>query len=85
LISGVTVVKASDAGEFRVDGVSDAGADSGVLSTVTTMVVERLNVTVSAMSLDDGSEDAAEAAKAVADAADTGSLNGTVVITVVDI
>jgi hypothetical protein len=85
LISGVTVVEASGAGAVRVDGVSDAGADSGVLSTVTTIVVERLTVTVSSISLDDGSEDATEAAKAVADAADTGSLNGTVVITVVDI
>lgn len=85
-INGVTVVEArGPGGAVGIDSVSDAKAGSGVLSTVVTMVVGMLIVTVSATSLNGAIEDKIDAAKGVSGAAGAGSLDGTVVTTVVDI
>ena len=82
--SGVTVVEASGPGDVRVDILSEVEAVSGVLCTVVTMIVERRTVTVCALSLAGVGEDAIDIVEAISGAADTGSLNGTVLITVVD-
>lgn len=66
--SGVTVVAAKGPGFDRLDVASGADVDSGVLSTVLTIVLERRAVTVCIGSLDCVTGEGTDATRGVPDA-----------------
>lgn len=84
LAKGVTVVEARRPVEGSLEVDSDTGATPGVPETVVTRVVETRTVTVSSFSLDGDTAEPSDAARGVSDAR-SGSLNGTVVVAMVDI